>query len=298
MNVLNQAKKHKLFNKTIAPKAVLGLVVLLSAMIIIIVLLLGIYVDKKNRTGIPDIPEAKKVGNWEYIDKDYVLKKYEILIVDGKSVGAVTLRDNKNGNKLVIFQAELTLSEISRTKEEILNKLLAAYGLSGSYFKESGISGKFGQEITYKSVGWKSLIGEDAGIISSIECPLKNGNKSDIFLVVVNSLNKFSFGRALEFANVLSCPKIEDDDINNSIEDKLDTDKDGLTDKVEKMLHTDPYNPDSDGDGTNDGDEIKAGRNPSKHKQWQDVFTPEEFDKVKRDIKFISIYNYDKLFPR
>ncbi len=273
------------------------MIILLAAMIIIAVSLLGMYVNEKNRAGIGDIPEAKKVGNWEYVDRDYVLKQYEMLDIDGRSVGAVTLRDNKNGNKLVVFESEFMLSEIPRVKEETLNKLLAAYGFDNSYFKESGIIGRYGQEIVYNSVGWKSIVGEKAGIIGNIDCPLGNGNKSSIFLIVANTLGNYSSSRALEFANTLKCPEIKNDNGGNDVEDRLDTDKDGLTDKVEKMLHTDPYNADSDDDGTNDGDEIRVGRNPSKHKQWQDVFTAPDFDKVKRDIKFISIYNYDKLFP-
>jgi parallel beta-helix repeat protein len=43
----------------------------------------------------------------------------------------------------------------------------------------------------------------------------------------------------------------------------LDTDNDGLTDYAEENIHlTDPYNPDTDGDGINDGDEVAAGTDP------------------------------------
>lgn len=41
-----------------------------------------------------------------------------------------------------------------------------------------------------------------------------------------------------------------------------DTDHDGLFDWEEALWKTDPKNPDTDGDGTNDGDEIKLKRNP------------------------------------
>ena len=41
-----------------------------------------------------------------------------------------------------------------------------------------------------------------------------------------------------------------------------DSDGDGLKDWEEQLWHTDPYNPDTDGDGTPDGLEIKLGRNP------------------------------------
>lgn len=51
-----------------------------------------------------------------------------------------------------------------------------------------------------------------------------------------------------------------------------DTDGDGITDEVEKMIGTDPYNADTDGDGMNDGDEIKAGRNPLGPGSFKDFF--------------------------
>jgi hypothetical protein len=42
----------------------------------------------------------------------------------------------------------------------------------------------------------------------------------------------------------------------------LDADKDGLTDSSERIYGTDPKNPDTDGDGHLDGDEVKNGFNP------------------------------------
>ena len=43
----------------------------------------------------------------------------------------------------------------------------------------------------------------------------------------------------------------------------IDSDNDGLTDDEEKIYGTDPYNPDTDGDGYMDGAEVKGGYNPS-----------------------------------
>ena len=43
-----------------------------------------------------------------------------------------------------------------------------------------------------------------------------------------------------------------------------DTDNDGLKNWEETLWKTDKHNPDIDGDGTSDGDEIKAGRDPTR----------------------------------
>lgn len=42
----------------------------------------------------------------------------------------------------------------------------------------------------------------------------------------------------------------------------VDTDKDGLRDELELQLGTDPNNPDTDGDGYTDGEEVANGYNP------------------------------------
>ncbi len=54
----------------------------------------------------------------------------------------------------------------------------------------------------------------------------------------------------------------ENNQTNNNI--FLDSDQDGLTNQEEKLYGTDPYNPDTDGDGYSDGAEVKAGYNPLK----------------------------------
>jgi hypothetical protein len=44
---------------------------------------------------------------------------------------------------------------------------------------------------------------------------------------------------------------------------ELDSDQDGIPDEQEiKIYHTDPFNPDTDGDSYNDGDEIRHGYSP------------------------------------
>ena len=48
----------------------------------------------------------------------------------------------------------------------------------------------------------------------------------------------------------------------SGIDPSLDSDDDGLTDAMEEIYGTDKNNPDTDGDGYLDGDEIENGYDP------------------------------------
>lgn len=56
-----------------------------------------------------------------------------------------------------------------------------------------------------------------------------------------------------------------------------DSDKDGLPNVLERFYGSDPDNPDTDGDGMNDGDEVNSGRNPTGAGKLFD-FTGGQFD--------------------
>lgn len=70
-----------------------------------------------------------------------------------------------------------------------------------------------------------------------------------------------------------------DQDGIGNLEDE-DDDNDGLTDREEKVLKTDPLNPDTDGDGINDQEEVNAGTNPlvkeSTLQETEEEITPKE----------------------
>ncbi|MFH0951071.1 MAG: CAP domain-containing protein [bacterium] len=53
-----------------------------------------------------------------------------------------------------------------------------------------------------------------------------------------------------------------------------DSDQDGLSDEVELLIGTDPYNKDTDNDGVDDRQEIEQGRNPLGSGKLRDLFVP------------------------
>lgn len=76
------------------------------------------------------------------------------------------------------------------------------------------------------------------------------------------------------------------DGLQSCIDDRTDSDGDGLTDAHEKALGTDPHNPDTDGDGVSDGDEVAAGTNP------RIPFFPTDGSFEKTDIELDSVIGH------
>lgn len=241
--------------------------------------------------------EAQKIGNWEFPDNDYVLKKFENISIENKNIGAVTVKDKKSGNVLMVFEASLTQPEMLKTKDDIQNKLLEKYDLRNFYLKSSGNRiGKIGEEFVYSAVGWNTKNGNKTGIIGSLDCLKDKKSGNSIIAFVTNNSAKYSEERALSFINTINCPAGGGNGGGDvEIDNKMDTDNDGLTDKVERMLLSDPYKRDTDGDGYDDFQELQSGYSPMIPRPY-DKYTPEEFEKVKKDIKFVNIDVYDKLF--
>jgi len=72
-------------------------------------------------------------------------------------------------------------------------------------------------------------------------------------------------GEAFAKADLNLCEQISDEASRDACIGELggvDSDDDGLTNVQEKQYGTDPLNPDTDGDGYKDGEEVKAGYNP------------------------------------
>ncbi len=96
------------------------------------------------------------------------------------------------------------------------------------------------------------------------------------------------------------CKKITDEKLNqycikNTIDKFSDSDKDGLPDAVEKILGSDLYKRDSDGDGYNDFDEIKNGYSPFIAGP-QGKLSAIEFNALKEKVKNIDPELYKKIW--
>lgn len=244
-----------------------------------------------------EVTEAQKIGDWEFPDGNYILKNFENMPLENKSTSAIEIKDKKSGNKIMIFGVSLSEEELLRIKDNIKNKLLEKYDLEDFYLKSGEKkTGKYGEEISYKVVGWNSGSSAKTGIIGSLNC-LKNQKIGNVLIVfVANVASKYDEARALEFINTLDCPASGGNgNDGGEISDKLDTDNDGLSDKVEKMLKSDQFKADTDGDGYNDFEELKNGASPMIPRPW-DKYEPEEFEKVKKDIKYVNEDIYRKLF--
>lgn len=90
------------------------------------------------------------------------------------------------------------------------------------------------------------------------------GPLSVIFSLTLTDINSTPDVVAPENASSLQdvFAKIMADQAAQAAADKLDVDNDGLTAKEETKYGTDPNNPDTDGDGFTDGDEISKSYNP------------------------------------
>jgi hypothetical protein len=83
------------------------------------------------------------------------------------------------------------------------------------------------------------------------------------FLVVrVGSVVKFNVKLSNATADISSSYVTNNGDFTPVNQMTLDSDNDGLPDRVEIIYGTNPYNADSDGDGSTDGAEVATGHNP------------------------------------
>ncbi len=86
-------------------------------------------------------------------------------------------------------------------------------------------------------------------------------NKIKIFFGFLALIAMFSVYSVFSLLNKKSIPVLGN--INSSLSaPDVDPDHDGLTNREESYWNTDPFNPDTDGDGFKDGEEVASGHDP------------------------------------
>jgi len=80
-----------------------------------------------------------------------------------------------------------------------------------------------------------------------------------------------------------------------AVDPNLDSDKDGIPDRIEKVIGTDPYKADTDGDGYSDLQEIKSGYSPLIAGP-AGKYTPEQWQILKDKIKAADEKFYESVF--
>lgn len=121
----------------------------------------------------------------------------------------------------------------------------------------NGLIGDYIDDLRHPSADYNEAF---KNIVYSSE---NNGQSYRIIFAIVMDGGQYSKG------NHFATPQgIDQDDVQNSNDNSdsfsfVDSDNDGLSDQDEiNLWHTDPNNPDTDGDGYLDGDEVKNGYNP------------------------------------
>jgi len=200
-------------------------------------------------------------------DKNWKLREgysYMIRVCNAKRIGQKPACDNQQ--ELTYHENvtvdDSTFPELRRLRERIkaleyristLEQLLIA--------KERALATTIDAKLTERLKGRILLQVEEKGEawyvdeISGGKYYLKDGNAAYQALK--------AFGLGITNADLAKIPV--------GIEERLqdtDTDQDGLADKIENALGTDPNDPDTDDDGYQDGEEARNGYNPLSTAQW------------------------------
>lgn len=93
----------------------------------------------------------------------------------------------------------------------------------------------------------------------------------------------------------LKSGEVQKNEIEELADKNKDSDNDGLPDRIEKAIGTDPGKKDTDGDGYNDLKEVKNGYSPLIAAP-QGKLSPNEFAALKEKIKNIDPIFYEKTF--
>lgn len=113
-----------------------------------------------------------------------------------------------------------------------------------------------------------------------------------IILILLFSASAIYYFSRLDTETLVSSPAISP---SASPEISLDSDSDGLPDRIEKILGTDSMKADSDGDTYSDLSEIKSGYDPL-YAGTAGKYSPEDWQEIKDKIKKADVGFYDDNF--
>lgn len=285
-------------NKKIVTKTALLLIILAG---VIFLPSIGFFMAYNKSAKETRLEDMKKIGNWNFPDD-----RYELATAAKTNQGSIIkIIDNQSGNEIFLTDTPLVNYEFLEKDGKIASEFLKNGGMNNYILNDSGKLDNDGSVIYFNVARWDSKKfseGEKESFLGRMDC--KDENKS-ITIFVLNSPGKYDHERALEFVKTLNCDNavsVENGNENNKSDivsknkpEKTDSDNDGLSDVTENFLRTDYNNPDSDGDGYTDFEEIKNGFNPLKHSP-KDKYQAEYYQVIKKEIKSVDEENYFEIF--
>ncbi|MDF1497956.1 MAG: thrombospondin type 3 repeat-containing protein [Patescibacteria group bacterium] len=307
-----QNSNQKIINKIVIVGSFLFVVLFGSS-----VFLIAIQAEKTI-----SLEDAQKIGNWEFPDSDYNLKKATKEIIYGITLETVEIKDEKSGNDISIlhmptgFESKYMIKNYGSTTGENLDYDFLERYIDDNYNEKSFETIILGNQEAYYSMieteSYKLLEKKVEGLVGTLRCGEVDGS---IVFLIVNSPRKYDNQRALEFLQTANCTDyvVEKKDesslvtesnnkTSNIVEEateiklrKEDSDNDGLSDLVEMTINTDKNNPDTDFDGYTDFDEIKNGYNPLS-KSLGDKYPSGNYINLKNEIKIVDEENYNEIF--
>jgi hypothetical protein len=301
---MDQFEQIQISNKKIVIKTVL-LIILLAC--VIFLPSVGFFINQNNITKALQFENAKKVGNWTFPDENYSVADSSEFSMFGVSFAMVNIEDKNSNNNFILSRSPFEESEFLTSSGNLSNDILREYELENIKIIDKGELTVKNGIVEYIIARWNFYEysnNKAEGFIGKLDCKKE---AESILIFAINDIGKYDNSRALEFIKTFGCVipdkeiVIEDEKnklLDTKIEDKsqkIDSDNDGLSDNVENILNTSFNNPDSDGDGYTDFEEIKNGYDPLK-KSPDDKYSEENYQFIKEEIKNIDEENYFEIF--
>lgn len=203
------------------------------------------------------------------LDKKALVDFYLDVLKEGRMSSLKTEKAKKDYEASIEKQRE-ALSKPNKTIDDFVNNLNMEVwiGKSDKIMYKVFVSGNFDEKLFEeldKATSDPNSKGSSAFSLGSSSGKSETSFELSFAIADINKPVSISepqdakdFGKAFGEAMEQSYKKVTPPSESYNI----DSDKDGLSDQVEKVYKTDPNNPDTDKDGHNDGDEVKNGFDP------------------------------------